>query len=212
MTVLLPSTPTLLAFVGASLIALVIPGPSVVYVVARSVEQGRRAGLWSMLGLETGAALHVLAATVGLAAVLASSELAFTVVRWAGAGYLCWLATKEFRAMHAAHAADQAPVGKAGPLRLFRDGVLVDVLNPKTAMFFLAFLPQFVDPSQGTAAAQFAVLGMLFVLLAATVDSTYALLADRFSRGLRSSTRARGRLSAATGSIYLALAGAAVIT
>jgi threonine/homoserine/homoserine lactone efflux protein len=211
MTQLLPSTPVLFAFLGASLAMLVIPGPSVVYVVARSLEQGRRAGLYSMLGLETGAAVHVLAAAVGLAAVLASSEVAFTAVRWAGAGYLVWLASKELRARRGVLRADLTPPGTAGPLRLYADGVLIDVLNPKTAIFFLAFLPQFVDPSRGAAAAQLAVLGLLFVVLAGLVDSTYAVLAGRLSGRLRSSPQAQHRLRRATGSVYLALAGVAVL-
>lgn len=210
MTAVLPSAPVLLAFFGASVATLVIPGPSVVYVVARSLEQGRRAGLYSMLGLETGAAVHVLIATVGLAAILASSETAFTMIKVAGAGYLVWLATKELRRTLRRVPAGQPELREVGPLRLYLDGLLVDLLNPKTAVFFLAFLPLFVDPALA-AAPQLAALGLLFVALAAVVDGTYAMLAGRISHRLRRSPRAQHHLSMATSGVYLALAGVAVI-
>lgn len=211
MTVLLPSMPVLLGFGAASLMTLVVPGPSVAYVVARSVTHGRRAGLYSVLGLETGAMLHVLAATVGLAALLTSSPAAFGAVRWAGAGYLVWLAVREFRTAHPAlrDRCDDPPAYR--PLQIYRDGVLVDLLNPKTAIFFLAFLPQFVDPSRGGTTAQLAVLGVAFVALATLVDSTYAVLAGRASARFRESAGARRRLSVVTGGVYLTLAGVAVV-
>ncbi|PSL04580.1 threonine/homoserine/homoserine lactone efflux protein [Haloactinopolyspora alba] len=210
MTALLPSTPMLLAFVGASLVTLAVPGPSVVYVVARSIEQGRRAGLCSVLGLETGASLHVLAATVGLATLLASSEAALTATRVAGGGYLIWLASREFRKTRDALLRGSAAAYDAGPLRTYLDGVLIDLLNPKTALFFLAFLPQFVDPSKA-AAPQFAGLGALFVGLAALVDSGYAVLASRLSERLRSSPRAQHHLRRATGGVYLTLGAVSAI-
>ncbi|MEL7975844.1 LysE family translocator [Isoptericola sp. F-RaC21] len=216
-TALLPSAPALLGFLGASLATLAVPGPSVVYVVARASAHGRRAGLYSMAGLETGAALHVVAAAAGLAALLARSPALFDAVRWSGAAYLVWLGVRELHAARArAVSAGDATGEDAAPTaprrwRLFADGVLVDVLNPKTALFFLAFLPQFADPARGAVAPQLALLGGAFVGLAALVDSSYALLADRMSWRLRASERARRRLSRAAGGIYLALAGAAVV-
>ncbi|MFC7877992.1 LysE family translocator [Isoptericola sp. NPDC057391] len=214
---LLPSSPALLGFLAASLAMLAVPGPSVVYVVARTTAHGRRAGMWSMAGLETGAALHVVAAAAGLAALLARSPALFDAVRWTGAAYLVWLGVRELRAARARAASPGDASGEDGAptaprsWRLFVDGVLVDVLNPKTALFFLAFLPQFADPARGPVAPQLALLGGLFVGLAALVDSAYALLADRMSWRLRASERARRRLGRASGGVYLALAGAAVV-
>jgi len=212
---LLPAGSVLLGFLAASLAMLAVPGPSVVYVVARATAHGRRAGLWSMAGLETGAALHVVAAAAGLAALLARSPALFDAVRWTGAAYLVWLGVRELRATRPrtrGEGAGEAP-GPAAPRRwrLFADGVLVDVLNPKTALFFLAFLPQFADPARGPVAPQLALLGGLFVGLAALVDSAYALLADRMSWRLRASEPARRRLGRASGGVYLALAGAAAV-
>lgn len=214
LTGLLPGAPALLGFLGASLATLAVPGPSVVYVVARSTTHGRRAGLYSMAGLETGAALHVVAASAGLAALLARSPALFGAVRWAGAAYLVWLGVRELRAARARPSSghqDDGATASPRRWRIFADGVLVDVLNPKTALFFLAFLPQFADPARGSVAAQLAVLGAAFVALAALVDSSYALLADRMSWRLRASERARRRLGRATGGVYLALAGAALV-
>ncbi|HWV77554.1 MAG TPA: LysE family translocator [Isoptericola sp.] len=212
-TALLPGSAALLGFLGASLATLAVPGPSVVYVVARATAHGRRAGLWSMAGLETGAALHVAAAAAGLAALLARSPALFDAVRWAGAAYLVWLGVRELRAARTVGAVTGDDGAPSSPRRwrLFADGVLVDVLNPKTALFFLAFLPQFADPARGPVAPQLALLGGLFVGLAALVDSSYALLADRVSWRLRASDRARRGLGRASGGIYLALAGAAVV-
>jgi len=214
---LLPSSSALLGFLAASLAMLAVPGPSVVYVVARTTAHGRRAGLYSMAGLETGAALHVVATAAGLAALLARSPALFDAVRWTGAAYLVWLGVRELRAARARATSPGDPAGEDAAQRsprrwrLFTDGVLVDVLNPKTALFFLAFLPQFADPARGAVAPQLALLGGLFVGLAALVDSSYALLADRMSWRLRASERARRYLGRASGGIYLALAGAAVV-
>jgi threonine/homoserine/homoserine lactone efflux protein len=210
MAELFPSLPLLLGFLGASLATLTVPGPSVAYVVARSTAYGRRAGLLSVLGLETGAVVHVVVAAVGLGALIARSPLLFEVVRWAGVAYLVWLGTREL--LRGRSVADGA-VDAAAPSgwRLFADGVLVDVLNPKTAIFFLAFLPQFVSSDRGSTGGQLVVLGLLFVLLAAAVDATYAVLAGRFSRRLRESARSRRRVSRVTGGVYLALAGTTVV-
>jgi threonine/homoserine/homoserine lactone efflux protein len=210
MTAYLPSLPLLLGFLGACLAMLLVPGPSVAYVVARSAAHGRRAGLLSVLGLETGAAVHVVVAAAGLGALVARTPTAFDVVLWAGAAYLVWLGVGELRRGRATARTDGEPDRPAG-WRCFADGVLVDLLNPKTALFFLAFLPQFVTPGQSGTSARFAVLGLIFVLLAAVVDGAYAALAGRFSQRLRASARAQRRVSRATGGVYLALAGAAVV-
>ena len=179
----MPDSTVILAFVAASLVVLVTPGPGVFYVVARSVAQGRRAGLISALGLSAGALVHVLAAAVGLSAILLTSATAFGVVKILGAGYLIYLGLKALFARGAA-----APgIGKPDPVsasRLFTDGVMVSVLNPKIAVFFLAFLPQFVDPGQGSVTPQILLLGLLYAALAVVTDGTYALLAGSLKQRL----------------------------
>jgi threonine/homoserine/homoserine lactone efflux protein len=196
-----PSLPTLLLFAGSTLALLAVPGPSVLYVVARTVEQGRTAGLISMLGLETGALIHVAAAAAGLSALVASSPTAFAVLRYGGAAYLLWLALRTLlRSRGGAPAQALAP---ASYRRLFRDGVLVDVLNPKTSLFFLAFLPGFVHPGHGPVALQVVVLGLVFVALAALTDGAYALAAARVSRRVR--RRSPRRLAVASAGAYGAL-------
>jgi threonine/homoserine/homoserine lactone efflux protein len=178
-----PSLATLLLFGSSTLAVLAVPGPSVLYVVARTVEQGRTAGLVSVLGLETGALIHVAAAAAGLSALVASSPTAFTALRYGGAAYLLWLGIRTLRRNRAG--APAPAVGPAPYRRLFRDGVLVDVLNPKTSLFFLAFLPGFVHDGHGPVALQVVVLGLVFVVLAALTDGVYALAAARVSRGVR---------------------------
>ncbi len=206
----MPEPSTLLLFAASTLALLVVPGPSVVYVVARTLEHGRGAGLVSVLGIEAGALVHVAAATAGLTAVLASSELAFTAIRWAGAAYLVVLGVRSLRRRPSLHG-EAAEATSASLLRLFRAGVLVDLLNPKTGIFFLAFLPQFVDPARGAAALQVAVLGVLFVALAALTDGTYALVAAALRARLRGARRGGGRLARASGGVYLGLGALTVL-
>jgi len=197
---------SLLAFLAATVAILAVPGPSVVYVMTRSLDQGRTAGLYSMLGLETGALLHVCAACAGLTALVATSAPALTVLRYAGAAYLVYLGVRQL----CRPARDQSEVTLVvSRRRLFRDGVLVDLLNPKTGLFFVAFLPQFIDPAGGPASLQVLVLGLCFVALAVLCDSSYVLLAGRVGRAIRSSPRVRGRLDRGTGLVYLGLAAVA---
>jgi threonine/homoserine/homoserine lactone efflux protein len=143
----MPGDTLLLGFVAAALVVLLIPGPGVLYMVARSLGQGQRAGLVSVVGLSVGALVHVSAATAGLSAILLTSATAFGFVKTLGAGYLIYLGVRAILARD-----ETTDVGAPSPRslrRLFIDGVVVSVLNPKIAVFFLAFLPQFVDPSQG---------------------------------------------------------------
>src|SRR4051794_37228861 len=155
----MPPLPTLLVFAAATAGLLLLPGPSVLFIVARTLEHGRRGGLVSMLGVETGALLHVAAATAGLSALVAASPGTLLAVKLAGAGYLLVLGVRALRGSGTAKAAPSSTK------RLFRQGLLVDALNPKTAMFFLAFLPQFIDPAAGSVATQTLVLGLCFVAL-----------------------------------------------
>lgn len=204
-----PTGPALLTFLVATLALLLMPGPSVLYVMARSLDQGRRAGLWSMLGLETGALLHVVAAVVGLTALLASSTAALHTVRWAGAAYLLYLGARQLLQPQPPWDGT-APVGRTQ--RLYLDGVLIDLLNPKTALFFIAFLPQFVDARRGSASMQILVLGLVFVALAVVCDSSYVVTAGLLSGWIRRSPRVQRHLSRSTGVVYVALAVAAAIS
>lgn len=185
---LLPPWPLLSAFVVASLVLAVTPGPGVIYIVARSLAQGRRSGLASVAGVALGNLGNALGAALGLAALFAVSSAAFTVVKWAGAAYLVWLGISALRAPPVA-ASSAAPRAEA-MRRVFRDGFFVALLNPKTTIFFAAFLPQFIVPS-GPVVLQTITLGVLFVAIAAASDTAYALLAGAVAPRLRGSGAAR---------------------
>ena len=193
----MPDAETFILFAAASLAFLAIPGPSVFYIVTRSLAQGRQAGVASMLGVQAGGLVHVVAAAVGVSALIASSAHAFTVVKYAGAAYLIYLGVRKLASP--GRSPDGAPGDPAAVSQLFWHGVVVNVLNPKTALFFLAFLPQFVDPS-APVAPQMLVLGVLLVCLGVLSDGTYALLAARAGRSLRG--RAFDRVS---GAVFVAL-------
>ncbi|MDP9137420.1 MAG: LysE family translocator [Pseudomonadota bacterium] len=174
-------------FVGASLLLLLTPGPAVLYIVARSVAQGRAAGLVSVLGIHLGTIVHITAAAVGLSALIVSSALAFTIVKYLGAAYLVWIGIRTLMAKDPDPAAPVAPVE---PLhRAFRDGFVVNLFNPKTAIFFLAFLPQFVDPVRGALHWQILVLGLTFMGLGILSDGMFALVAGAAGDFLRRNRR-----------------------
>jgi threonine/homoserine/homoserine lactone efflux protein len=204
----MPSLSVLLVFAVASLALLVVPGPAVLYIVTRSVAQGRTAGLVSVLGVHAGSTVHVAAAALGLSALLTSSAAAFTVVKYLGAAYLIYLGVQKLR-----QPADGEPVETTAVPRgrLFRQGVVVNVLNPKTAMFFLAFLPQFVDPARGPVAAQIVLLGACFIGLGILSDGGYALLAGTLGGRLRRAARFRRRLDRTSGVVYLGLGATAAL-
>lgn len=191
MEIVTPGAANLGLFVGAALVLLLIPGPAVLYIVGRSVEHGRRAGLVSIGGIHAATLVHVSAAALGLSAVLASSALAFSLVKYAGAAYLIWLGLRKIFGRGEA-AEVTAAIRDRGYARLFRDGFIVNLLNPKTAIFFLAFLPQFVEVSRGHVAMQVAVLGLLFTALGFVTDGCYALAAGTAGNWLK---RSRGYLA-----------------
>lgn len=194
---------TLGAFLIAGFLLLIMPGPAVMYIVARGIHQGRAAALVSALGVHVGTLVHVAAATVGLSALLASSAVAFSVVKYAGAAYLIVLGVRTLLQRGTVH--HTTVLAPAGLRRVFGQGVLVNVLNPKTALFFLAFLPQFVDPARGSVAGQTIVLGGLFMVMGICSDGAYALLSGACGGWLRR----RGRLVTGqrfvAGGIYLGL-------
>ena len=174
-------------FCVAALALLLVPGPAVLYIVTRSIHQGRRAGLVSVLGIHLGTLVHITAATAGLSALLVSSATAFTVVKLAGAAYLIGLGLWTLLSRKAE--TEVALGGERRLRRVFAQGVIVNVLNPKTALFFLAFLPQFVDPHRGGAALQIALLGLTFAALGMVTDSIWAIAAGTAGDVLRRSRR-----------------------
>ena len=188
----MPDATTFAVFAAACVAFLAIPGPSVFYIVTRSLVQGRRAGVTSMLGVQAGGLVHVVAAAFGVSALIASSAAAFTVVKYAGAAYLVFLGVRKLLGSDGDE--PETPRGPASSAHLFTQGVIVNVLNPKTALFFLAFLPQFVDPAAGPVAPQMLVLGTMLVCIGVLSDGTYALLAARAGNRLRSAVAARRRL------------------
>jgi threonine/homoserine/homoserine lactone efflux protein len=177
-----PTNASIIAFIAASLVVLLVPGPGVLYVVARSLAQGQRAGLISVLGLSAGVAVHVVAATAGLSAILMTSAITFSVVKMLGAAYLIYLGVRILLARPPQPLVDRPAARTA--YRLFVDGVVVSVLNPKIAIFFLAFLPQFADSKRGAIPQQILLLGLIYVALALITDGTYAILAGRTRRCL----------------------------
>jgi threonine/homoserine/homoserine lactone efflux protein len=194
---------TLLVFALASAALVALPGPAVVYIVTRSVQQGRRAGVASVLGIEAGALVHVAAAAIGLSTVLASSALAFAVVKYAGAAYLIGLGIWTLLAGRG-HA-KRALGGDVRLRNVFWQGVLVNALNPKVALFFLAFLPQFVGPEAAHPALQIALLGLVFVAIALVLDLGWALAAGAAGMLLRRSIRFLRGQRYLSGGVYVAL-------
>jgi threonine/homoserine/homoserine lactone efflux protein len=171
----MPSAATILAFAGASILLLLIPGPAVLYIVNRSVSDGREAGLAAVAGLTLGNLVHALAAAAGLSAILATSAVAFTTVKWLGAGYLIYVGVRTLMKPPTVIDPDQPGVSAR---RSFTQGIVVNVLNPKVALFFLSFLPQFIHPENGRPAVQALVLGLVFVGIGFITDGTYSLVAS----------------------------------
>ena len=205
----MPDLSTLAVFAAASLALVAVPGPSVLYIVGTSIAQGRRAGVASMFGVQAGALIHVFAAAIGVSAILASSAEAFTVVKFAGAAYLVWLGVQKLR-----HAGEEDPAVREprSHAHLFRQGVVVNILNPKVAMFFLAFLPQFINPDAAAPGLQIIGLGLIFILIAMVSDTTYALIAGTAAEHLNGSFTARRRLDRLSGTIMIGLGALAAVT
>lgn len=193
---------TFLIFIAASLALLLVPGPAVLYITARSVDQGRMAGLISVLGVHVGTVVHVLAAAIGLSALLLASALAFATVKYAGAAYLIYLGLKRIFGEGNGEAQN---IKHESLTRIFWEGVVVNILNPKTALFFLAFLPQFVDPARGMIAGQVLVLGASFIILGTITDGAYALLAGTAAKWIRARPRFMDMQKYLTGGIFIAL-------
>jgi threonine/homoserine/homoserine lactone efflux protein len=190
-------------FIFASIVLLLTPGPAVLYIIARSVDQGRVAGLVSVLSIEVGNLFHAIAATVGLSALLFSSATAFNVVKYLGAAYLVYLGVRKL--ISRSESPQAAKVEPQSLQRIFSQGVIVAILNPKTALFFLAFLPQFVDRTKGQASLQLLTLGCLFVGMAILSDGMYALLASSAGQWLKSRRQIWAAERYVAGLIYISL-------
>jgi threonine/homoserine/homoserine lactone efflux protein len=190
---LLPAWPVLIAFLGASLVLALVPGPGVAYIVARSIGESREAGLVSVAGVAAGNLGNAVGASLGLAAILAASSTAFLALKYAGAAYLVWLGVQALRRHDVASVAE-SDVRTPRPRRVFRDGFLVALLNPKTTLFFGSFLPQFMTADSASAAHSI-LLGTMFVTIAAITDTAYALTANAVAPMLRrrNGVRAGGR-------------------
>ena len=207
---MLPEWSSLGLFAVAALVLLLTPGPAVLYIVTRSIDQGWRAGLVSVLGVHVGTLAHIFAAAAGLSALLAASATAFGVVKYMGAAYLIYIGVRRLR-----DRSSMVTPAAGAPKRLrraFVDGVVVNVLNPKTALFFLAFLPQFVTEARGHVGEQIIALGVVFVLLGAVTDSLYALSAGTAARWLRGQPRFLAGERWVTGGLYISLGLAAALS
>jgi threonine/homoserine/homoserine lactone efflux protein len=205
----MPDSHTLLLFALAALVLLVTPGPAVLFVVTQSLQNGRAAALVSTLGLVSGGLVHVLAAVFGLSALLASSAVAFTAIKLVGAGYLIWLG---FKALVSPPPWPGADAPRRSRTRLYLDGFVVNVTNPKPGLFFLAFLPQFVDPAAGSVRLQLAVLGLLFLSMALVTDSLYGLAAASVRGVLLRRPGVRTAQRYATALVYFGLGISAALT
>jgi threonine/homoserine/homoserine lactone efflux protein len=200
----MPDLTTWWLFVAASLVLLLTPGPAVLFIVARSVQQGRAAGLVSVIGIHLGTIVHIVAAAVGLSTLLMSSAIAFAIIKYLGAAYLIWMGIRTF--MSGDIDPDLPPVPRVGSLRrAFRDGFLVNLFNPKTGIFFLAFLPQFVDPRMGAVHWQILALGLTFMALGILTDGIFAFAAGTLGDVLRRSRRLQQLLRWFSGTSFIGL-------
>ncbi|MEV3977634.1 LysE family translocator [Nonomuraea sp. NPDC049758] len=201
----MPDITHIALFCAATLGLLVVPGPAVLYIVTRSVSQGRSAGFVSVLGVHAGSLVHIGAAALGLSALIAASATAFTVVKYVGVAYLLWLGLRKLM-KRGGESEEVVELQVQSRRRLFWEGFVVNVLNPKTALFFLTFLPLFTVPAAGPVGPQILMLGGLWLVLGMVSDGMYALLSSTLAGRLRGSVRARRRLDVGSGLVYLGLA------
>ncbi len=194
---------SLIIFTGAALALLITPGPAVLYIIARSLEQGRLAGIVSTLGIALASAVHVLFAALGLSALLMQSALAFAVVKYLGALYLIYLGLRTLFSRTEARPVDGVEIKSLK--RIFSQGFVVNLLNPKTALFFLAFLPQFVNAGRGSVTLQIVILGAIFVGMAILSDGLYAILAGSAGEWLSGNERIARLRKNFAGMMYIAL-------
>ena len=201
-----------LGFVLAAILLNLTPGTDTMYIITRSVSQGNKAGLYSVLGIVTGILVHTVLAALGLSIILANSPLAFTIVKYIGASYLCYLGIKilmskqpSLLANHLPKSSPSAPANSIAHWQIYKQGVLTNVFNPKVALFFLAFFPQFIDPSYAHSALSFLILGLSFALTGFVWCSCLALLASKFSANLRKNPAIEVLLNKISGVVFIGL-------
>ncbi|MGF9910938.1 LysE family translocator [Brevibacillus porteri] len=196
---------TIWLFVIAAATLLIIPGPAVFYIMARSIDQGKKAGLVSVLGVSLGGSVHVLAGAIGVSAILMTSATAFHIVKYLGAAYLIYLGCRTLFSK-ADSTASEIPKAPRKKLRkIFYESAIVEVMNPKTALFFLAFFPQFISTTAGSVTVQFLLLGTIFIILAFVSDGLYAVLAASMRKRIVGSTASSKVMNRITGYLYIAL-------
>ena len=196
-------TQTLAAFAGAGLLLNITPGPDVLYIVGRSLSQGRTAGVVSALGISVGCLVHVAAAALGLSTLMVTAPLAYDVVRYSGAAYLVWLGIRAFTSRSSALAVQS--LARVSHWAIFRQGMVTNALNPKVALFFLAFLPQFTDAARGPLGLQFVVLGLIFIANGLVVCLGYALAASWLGGWLTARYDVHTWLHRAMGALFIGL-------
>lgn len=199
----MPTTATLFTFAAAALALVVIPGPNLIYIITRGIQQGRRAAVVSSLGVQAGMVVHILLAALGLGALVARSPVLYDVIRYAGAGYLLWIGISHLRRRHIE--VDEAALRPASMRTLFLHGFAINMLNPKVILFVLALLPQFVDPARGSAAGQMLVLGAVFIGVALVSDMTYAFASGSLGAWLKGHPASARHRDRASGIVYLLL-------
>jgi threonine/homoserine/homoserine lactone efflux protein len=207
----MPTIHTLLAFALASTLLAIVPGPNVLYIITRGIEQGRKAGLVSALGVETGTLFHIVAATLGLSALVASSDLVFSIVKYTGAVYLVLMGHSCLRAQ-VGHGVPSMALQRVNYRRAYSRGLVVNLLNPKVALFFVAFLPQFVDPARGHTSSQILVLGLTFLVLTTLSDCSYAVASGAIGAWMKTRERASRQRDRIAGVVYILLGAFAAVT
>lgn len=200
---ILPSPDNILLFITAATILIIVPGPAVLYIMMKSMEQGYKAGIASVLGVGIGAMVHVIAAAVGISALLVASATAFSILKYFGAIYLIYLGIKKI--IDKSPPIEERKVDKKSLFNIFYEGVIVNILSPKSAIFFFAFLPQFINPERGGTTSQILFLGLLFFIIALASDMCYVLLSGRLVKQFRASTLYPKIQKYASGSIHIAL-------
>lgn len=207
----MPTTAALLTYVLVTLAITLVPGPTITYVVTRTLEGGRLIGLIAACGTTSGALIHAVAASVGLASLLASTPWALTGLQLAGAGYLVHLGVQQLRKPSAGPLDSSHIPAPARRLRVFIDGTVVDVLNPKTVLFFVALLPQFIDAGRGAPGTQLLAFALCYVLIVLAVNCSYAFVAAGISRSLSETPLVRTRINRGTGFVYFGVAAFAIL-
>lgn len=194
-----------LTFLSAAVLLEIVPGPDMAFILGHTVRHGRRGGFAAMLGVWTGAMLHIALTVVGLAAILASSPAAFALIKWMGAAYLVWLGLRSLLSPSSDSEQTQKTPSQPAWMAIFRQGVLVDVLNPKSALFFLAFIPQFVVAGAGPVPLQLLLHGLLLIGVAAVVEPAYILLTAVAAARFRLSAGASRWLDRGLGALFIGL-------